>query len=453
MISKWLGRLSLLLAFISGSHAADEDAILVLVGDQHSAYSRTAQLVAHVDRLIAENPGTPVGVLINGDIFEHGNVVARRSEGAIDLAMLTALARRAPTVVNLGNHEPEFHDVPTTLDRLRATGVTVVGNLVERGTGQLFAPASVRLALGKTELVIVGVTTDILAQYRAAVRPQLELFAPETWARERFPELLAGEHAKVVMSHAGLRLDRGMLPFIPDGTLIAGAHDHAQFVAHVGRTAYVHSGSWNSHISVARLTHSPQGSTWAVEQRPITDEDPADAALAALVERLESQHLNAEDLHPVGLAKKALPRVEAAQHVVRALQRAAEVDAAFIGNTTFGDGLPAGSVSRYAFDACVRFDGTIWVAEVSGQQLAVWLRAANPRAETPLEERQGEFQFAAGPSSIDMARTYRVATNDWGVRNRDRYFGSLDIAFTERPELRLKSIAMEALSRGEFRSE
>eukprot|EP01035_Chromulina_nebulosa_P050344 gene50344-68449_t len=113
--------------FAALATAAEPPAAIVLVaGDMHSAYERTAQFVALVDRVRAENPGVPVAVLIAGDTFELGNAVAQRSAGAIEFAMCAALASRVPTVVTLGNHEPEFHGVAETVAKLTAAGVTVL---------------------------------------------------------------------------------------------------------------------------------------------------------------------------------------------------------------------------------------------------------------------------------------------------------------------------------------
>jgi 2',3'-cyclic-nucleotide 2'-phosphodiesterase (5'-nucleotidase family) len=170
--------------------------------------------------------------------------------------------------------------------------------------------------------------------------------------------------------------------------------------------------------------------------------------MAALIRETESRHLTAEDLRPIGRSSGALSRTEAADRVVRAVRRAAGVDAAFIGNTTFGDGLPAGEISRFALDACVRFDGTIWVGEVSGTRLQRLMSESNQEADTPFVERRGEFQFADGPAEIVAERRYRIATSDWGVRNRERYFGAEEIAFVEKPELRLKAIVSTALASG-----
>lgn len=422
------------------------DALFVVIGDQHSAYARTAQFVAQIDRIKTENPDTPIAVLIDGDTFEQGNVIARRSEGAIDLAMFSALSRRASTVLNLGNHEPEFADVAATVARVNATGVTVIGNLRDRSTGALFAPAATELHLGSIHVVIAGVTTDILAQYRAAVRPSLDLAAPEVWAREKFPELLAVAPVKIVLSHAGLRLDRAMLPFVPEGTLFAGAHDHTQFVEQLGRTWYFQSGSWNGHISIVKLTLNGGQPSWTIEQRPIRDNDPADPELARVIATTESRLLTPEDMKPIGFSKTAQTRAEAAAYVVHAVREKAGADAAFIGNTTFGDGLPQGVISQMALDACVRFDGAISVGQVTGAHLRRLLREANQGPETPFSERQGEFSFASGPEKIIDDRLYAIATNDWGVRNRERYFGAEEITFVEKPELRLKAVAAAALA-------
>ena len=122
------------------------------------------------------------------------------------------------------------------------------------------------------------------------------------------------------------------------------------------------------------------------------------------------------------------------------------MDAAFIGNTTFGAGLPAGGVTRAEFDSCVRFDGTICTAEVSGGRLQQLLAAANQGPDTPFEQRHGEFCFAAGPGAIDPAKTYRIATTDWGMKNSARYFGEPVIAWSELPTLKVKVAVLAGLA-------
>ena len=455
--------------------AAEPEALLIIAGDQHSAYERTAQVVATVDRLKAEHPGLPLAILLNGDTLEYGNVVARRSAGAVDFAMFAALARRAPTIVNTGNHEPDYFDLTETVARLQATGVTVVSNITNRATGEPFAPASAKIKLGRAEAVVVGVATDNLATYRVAVRPALDLADPVVWAQRNFPKLWEVERLdpkarndsrsvekrvegnalhpghpaplRIVLSHAGLKADREMLPLVPAGTLFAGAHDHQRFVHQFDRGVYVHSGSWNEYLTLAWLHRDAAGAPrWVVEQVRVANDDPADPELAALIRETRQRHLTPEDTAVVGHLPAALGPADAAQFVVNALRTVAGVDAAFIGNTTFGAGLPAGDVTREEFDACVRFDGTIFTAGVDGVRLQKLLAAANPGPDTPFGLRQGEFSFAAGPDIIDPKKTYRIATSDWGARNTARYFGAPAIMWQEQPALKLKTAVLPALA-------
>ncbi len=437
----------LLLAVISAAQAAGPEALVILAGDQHSAYERTAQVVAAVDRLKAAHPGLPLAILLNGDTLEHGNIVARRSAGAVDFAMFAALARRAPTIVNVGNHEPEFYDLTETIARVRATGVTVVCNINDRTTGQPFAPAAAKLRLGRDEFNVVGLTTDNLATYRVAVRPALDLADPVAWAQRNFPVLLAGAAPAIVLSHAGIKADRGIMPLVPAGTLFAGAHDHQRFVHPFERGVYVHSGSWNEYLTLAWLYRDEAGRPhWVVEQVPVPADGPADAELAALIRETRAKHLTPEDTAVVAHLGGSLGPAEAARMVVGALREAAGVDAAFVGNTTFGAGLPAGGVTREEFDACVRFDGTIFTAEVDGARLRQLMAAANLGPATPFELRRGEFSHAAGPAGIDPAKTYRLATTDWGAKNTARYFGEPAIIWREQAGLRLKAAVLGKLN-------
>jgi 2',3'-cyclic-nucleotide 2'-phosphodiesterase (5'-nucleotidase family) len=436
---------SLVLTVARGETPAGVEALLVIVGDQHSAYERTAQVVAWIDRLRTENPRLPMAVLIDGDVFELGNVVARRSAGAVDFAMLKAFAQRAPTVLNVGNHEPEFYELEDTLTRIRASGVNVISNIASRATGSPFVPASTRLKLGDREAVIVGLTTDHLATFREAVRPSLTLADPAVWGRENFPRLLSDAPVKIVLSHAGLPADRSLLPLVPQGTLFAGAHDHLRFVHREGRTVYVHSGSWNESLTLAYLRVDSSGVSWEVRQQRIEIADPTDPAIASLIRDTRAKSLTAEDLAVIGRSPQALSPDEAARFAVRAVRVAAGVDAALVGHTTFGAGLPAGDVTRVDLDACVRFDGAICTAEVTGAQLQSMLAAANENADTAFAQRHGDYLVADGPSVIDPARRYKIATSDWIARNPRLYLGSADIALKEQPGLRLKAIVSQAL--------
>ena len=423
------------------------DAIVLIAGDLHSAYDRTAQFLAHVDRLRTENLGVPVAVLINGDTFELGNAVAKRSAGTVEFALFTALAARVPTVVNLGNHEPEFHAVAETVAKIQATGAIVLaGNVLNPSSRQPYAPATTRLKLGAREAVVVGLTTDRLATFRVAVRPELDLADPVGWAQQHLPALLRAAPLPIVLAHTGLKADRAILPLVPDGTLFAGAHDHLRFVHREGRTVYVHSGSWTEFISIARLRVTAAGPTWSVEQQRIAPDDPADKTLAALIRVTIEQNLTTEETAVVGRTSRALGPTEAARFAVEAARRAAGADCALVGATTFGAGLPAGEVSRFALDACVRFDGSLFTAEVDGAWLQQLLARCNQGPDTPWANRAGENLVAAAPAEIIPGRRYRFVTTDWVAKNAKNYLGENPPTLVEQPALKLKGAVMRALN-------
>jgi 2',3'-cyclic-nucleotide 2'-phosphodiesterase (5'-nucleotidase family) len=267
------------------------------------------------------------------------------------------------------------------------------------------------------------------------------------WAEQNFLSFLKPAELRIVLSHAGIKADRGMFRLVPPGTLFAGAHDHQRFVHPFDGSMYVHSGSWNEYLSLAWLCRDDTGAPrWVVEQLKIATDGPADPELTALIRETKTKYLTAEDTAVVGSAVQAMTTAEAAKFAAGALRAAAEVDAAFIGNTTFGAGLPAGAVTRTEFDSCVRFDGTIFTAEVDGARLSQLLVAANLGPDTPFELRHGEFSFAAGPAAVDPAKTYRIATTDWGAKNTARYFGEPAIAWREHPALKLKAAVLARLA-------
>ncbi len=416
------------------------EALVLIIADQHSAYERTAQFVALVDQLKVDHPGLPLAILLDGDTFESGNVIARRSAGAVEFAMFAALARCAPTVLNLGNHEPEFYDLSETVRRIESTGVKVIGNIIDHSSGRPFVPATIQLKLGIATATIVGLTTDHLSTYRVAVRPSLDLANPIVWAKQNFPVMLGRAELPIVMSHAGLNADREMLSLVPDGTLFAGAHDHLRFIHPMGRGIYVHSGSWNEYLTLAWLYRDSSGRPrWKVEQRAISRDGAANSELAAVIRATRLKYLTPEDTVIVAQSPQAMSPSEAARFVTQIVAASAGADVAFIGNTTFGGGLPAGPISRIDFDACVRFDGTIYTAEVDGRRLETLLANANQGVDTAFEKRRGEYLVADGPRMIDPTKRYRIATNDWGARNSANYFGSPAIEWHESDGPKLKA--------------
>lgn len=412
-------------------------ALFVVFSDTHSAHDRYPAIVAAVDRLRAENPRVPLAVLFNGDLFERGNVVALRGEGRADLALVRALARRAPVVFNLGNHEGALFDVEETVRLLQAAGATVVSNVTAARDGRAVAAPAAHLELAGVPVAVAGLATDDLSTYRAAVRDSLRIPDGPPYAAEHLGRLLGGAAVRVVLSHEGTLDDRRMLAGTEDGSLVIGGHDHLRYTHRQGRTLYLHTGSWGEALHLVGVMDGPGGIELVHREVPITPDSLVDAELAGIVAAEQRAHLAGEDRAVVGWTRRALPFREAALLAAAAVRDAAGADVGLIGNTTFGTGLPAGPVSRFRFDAFVRFDGELVRARTDGATLRAILRRANQFDETPFAGRTGEYVVASPVGPLDPARGYTVATVDWVRLHAVRYLGTtLDFAPVGGPGLK-----------------
>ena len=414
----------------------------IVIADLHSAYDHLGQLLAAIETHVA-TASRPCVVLFNGDLFEVGNVVAKRSSGAIDWAFLKALADIAPTVFNLGNHEPDLdNDLAHFVTRAGDLGITVLTNIIDVRTGAGYAPTSASLEVGAQTVTIAACATDNLFTYPKPTRAQLSIPRPAEWAAASLPGLLKAGGINVMLSHAGVVADKAILPLLPDGTLFVGGHDHLNLVHAEGNTRYLHTGSWSEALTVA--TVAGPGAPAEIRRIGIDPAAPASDRLAGLIADVLAQHLTKDDLAPVGRADAARTTDEAGLFAAASLAAAVGADVGFIGHTTFGAGLPKGPVSRYAFDACVRFEGKLMTAEVDAATLAAILARCNQFGDFPFAARTGDYLYAAAPNG-DKAR-YRLVCNDWSATNQRTYFGRDDLAFTEVPDRSVKATVIAALA-------
>lgn len=422
--------------------AAQEGVVrLIVLSDLHSAYERSAQLFAAVESEI-EAATTPVAILINGDVIELGNVVTVRSQAAIDWALLERFAALAPTVLNIGNHEPDIdNDLAHVITKATERGIDVVSNIIDKRTGKPYAPASLTLNLDDLPVGIVGIATAAINTYPAPTRELIDIPDPAQWARENLPGLLDTQDIKVVLSHAGITPDREILPIVPDGTLIVGGHDHVVLDHQQGATCYVHTGSWSSLFTVVEINAA---GVLSVARREVDLNAPGDDDLARLIDGVLGEHLTDEERASIGISENALSLADSARFTAAAMASAAGGDIGFIGHTTFGTGFPKGDVSLYGFNSIVRFNGTLKSAEVSREVLEEILARANQDGDIPLERRTGDFLYAA-PADLPQKESYRIVTNDWSALNQANYFGRDDLAFEDVPGLEVKPLVIEAL--------
>lgn len=413
---------------------------VLAVSDMHSAYERTAQLLAAFETEVHANP-VPHVIAIDGDIFEHGNVVAARSGGVIDWAFLGALPAIAPTVFNLGNHDNDLTpDLADVVARLKGLGIQVVSTIGDTRTGSGYADPSATLPFGRRSLRVVGLATNALTTYSKASREHLSIPVAADWASANLAGAVADADLVMVMSHAGVTADRDILPLLPDGSLMIGGHNHLLFQHRQRRSAYVHTGSWTAAYTVAEFLSD--GSVTA-QSRAVARDAPASPALADLIAATLAANLTDEERTILGSSPRALSLGDTGRRVAAALAQAARADAGFIGHTTLGTSVPAGPVSRYDFDSVVRFDGKLMVATVSRAELERVMARANQDRAMPLADRSGDFLYAAVVSP--KADQVRIATTDWCATNQGEYFGVTDLRFEAIAERTVKGAAAAAL--------
>lgn len=415
----------------------------IVISDLHSAYERIGQLLAAIETRIAADKAPHI-ILLNGDLFELGNAVATRSAGEIEWTFLAALAKLAPTVINIGNHEPDIdNDLANFVSRAQALGITVLSNIIDKRSGNPYAPSSAAVKAGERAVIVAGLATNAINTYPKATREMLDIPQPVEWAKANLPEIVKADAINIVLSHAGVVADRDILPVLPDGTLLVGGHDHLNFVHEEGATRYVHTGSWCTSMTVATITGP--GKAAAIETVTIDRDAPASPALKTLIEQTLEKHLTAEEREVVGKAAKAMTVDEAGRHVAHLIVAKTGADVGFIGHTSFGAGLPAGDIRRYDFNASLRFDGKLMVTEVDSETLVQILNRCNQDSNIPLAARTGDYLYAM-PEKPEKKGRYKLVCNDWSATNQKSYFGRSDLAFIEVPDVKLKQTVLGGLS-------
>lgn len=421
-------------------------AVFLVLADTHSAHDRYPRIVSEVDRVLARYPGVPLLVLFNGDLFEGGDVVAQRGRGIADLDFLSALEARAPVVFNLGNHEGALFELPECVRLLETRGIRVVTN-VRGGPGAApLAPPAVTLPLGGRRATVVGMATNDLSTYRPAAREGITIPDGPDYAAERMTELLGDVDFRVVLSHEGTVDDRRALDSVPDGSLVIGGHDHLRYTYRRGRSLYLHTGWWAEEVALVTAHRDGDGIRWESERIETGAAGPRDPDLEAIVTRERATHLRAEDLEVIAGLAGPLSQRAAALAAMEALRRGADADVALMANTSFGAGLPAGEVTRYDFDAFVRFDGVLHVAEVDAAGLRRILARANQFDDVRFTERTGEFVVASTPPPLEPSRRYRLATDAWVPLNALRYLGT-ELEFRPCGGRRIKELIAAELPR------
>ncbi len=444
IVKKLLSRLTLFLATLLVAAASfAQDAIFINVADTHSAYDAYPKIISAVWGIEATNPQADTYVVFNGDVFELGNTLASRNAGELDWEFLVRLNAIAPVIFNIGNHEFDFISYRRFLSEARARNIQVIGGIVDAEAGIPLQPAYVTVPAGPGSITVVGIATNQMSTYPAAMREAVQVPAPDRQIRN-VPANLPNLY---VLTHAGVAADRQIMQLLnPANTLVVvGGHDHLSLSTEYNGHLYQHNGFRGEYLRVVEATAVAEG--WQVETRVVAvDALPGDIVFTDQVAEARQKLLEPADLETVGTVPATLSVRQAVDWATAALRDAVGADVALLNHTSFGSGLDAGELSRYRFNEFMRFDNDVMVAEIDSETMTTILSRANFDASTPLETLSGDFVYAS-PLTVEPGRTYRLVTSSWIAMdfNQKNFLGVEGIQFEKLDGVTTKGLLAQSL--------
>lgn len=428
---------------------AQPDLVIVNMADTHSAYDAYPAVLAGVQELARQYEAVELMFLFNGDLFELGNASAAKSAGEADWVFFERLAELGSVVINIGNHEFDFMSPQAFVDAAQAVGAQVIGTVTTVEDASL-VPVSTDLVVDQQRVRIVGVGTDQMNTYPAAIRESLVIPEPVAWLRANWQPVTEGADYTILASHAGLVSDLAMIDAIDrDAALlyVVGGHNHIVLREAIRGIDYMHNGFRGEQFNVTELTFTDQG-VEAIYRDVITAEIGAvDTEMASVIEQVREQYLDADDLAVVGTVPRDMTVTEAALWAVETVRVATDADLALLNHTTFGSGLLAGPLARYRFDQFARFDNDIMRATVDAQTLRTILAGANQHRSDDVRSRTGDFLYT-GPIDVIDGRSYDIVTSNWVAFdfNQARYLGTT-VDFEQVPGITFKQLLVDELNR------
>jgi len=427
---------------------ATPDLVIVNMADTHSAYDAYPTVLAGVRELSMEYGGRDLVFLFNGDIFELGNATATKSQGIVDMAFVRALKNYGTVVINIGNHEFDFVTPEQFVNGAEEAGAIVIGTVATTDDAEL-TPVSTDIRVAGRTVRIVGIGTDQINTYPSGIRESLVIPEPVAWTGANWERVTRGADYSIMATHAGLVADLAMIEEVAgdDSILyVVGSHDHIVVRESVRGVDYMHNGFRGERFNVTEVFFTPLGAYTRYRDVVTADIDGEDAALAALIEEVRADYLDAEDLAVIGTVPRDMTVLEAAMWSVETVRAATGADAAFLNHTSFGSGLVAGPFTKYRFDQFMRFDNDVMRATVDAETMRTILAHANQHEMDDLYDRSGDFLYTGGLEVRD-GRSYEIVTSSWVALdfNQMRYLGTT-VEFEQIPDITTKGLLIEALN-------
>jgi 5'-nucleotidase / UDP-sugar diphosphatase len=436
----------------SQTPSAAASALIFNMADMHSGYDNYPKLLHNIDVAAQQKPEAALIFVINGDFFEAGSVVASRSKGMLDMAFLKALRGRGEVIFNIGNHDFDVLEMNDFIQQAQDSGIRVIGTFASQQLQRALPPYT-DLSLGERRLRFIGVDTDHHATFPASLRDTLTIPNPLTWLTQHYEALAADADDTVLLSHAGLQVDKSILAWLAQQNktplYVLGAHDHLSLQTKVENIPYLHTTFKGQRLVLVAVDATPKTTKMTISTLLTEAEQAVDEAFAALIVEQRAKFLTPSDTQIVGGVAVALTLQEAVDWTLDTMLQFTAADVALFNHSSFGSGLTTGPLPRYRFDQFMRFENKLMVANVDGTTLNKILAKANQQALNDIEKMSGDFVYA-NIISPELGKTYRIVTTDWvaSPTHQMDYLG-VNVDFQAVPNISIKSLLLQTLAKSD----
>lgn len=248
---------------------------------------------------------------------------------------------------------------------------------------------------------------------------------PVSAARQAVRELREKERvdAIVMIGHQQTAADYALARAVPGIDVIFGSHSHHKQEATQipgTTTLFISPFQYLTYISRVELVFDGRKLTGATGRLvPVDASMPEDKTVAARVARMQKELERDPEYRqlfaPIGTADHAMSVEELARHVIDTMRSAAKADVALSTASSFRQPLAAGPVSMEVLRASMPYDNEIFVAEMTGAELAKVVAVSDARSGSD------SVAYMVGAQQLEPEKRYRVATTDYLARVASGY--------------------------------
>ena len=351
-------------------------------------------------------------VFSGGDMINKGSPAWSDKYGCSEWPWFNGLV----DAMAFGNHDADYGREPFEACRAQLRYPLLSANTAGMQRTAVFTVKGIR----------IGVFAVAGSDFPQLVKAAAFTFGdPIAAAREAVRELRDKEKADAVImiGHQSTESDYALARAVPGIDVIFGSHSHhKQDATQIAGTTtlFISPSQYLTYISRVELLFDGHKLTGASGRLIAVDATlPEDKTIAKRVLAMQAE-LSRDPQYrqlfaPIGNMQQALRVDEVARQVIDTMRSAVKADVALSTASSFRQPLPAGTMTMELLRAAMPYDNEIFVAEMTGAELAKVIAVSDSRAGSD------SVAYIVGAQKLDPAKTYRVATTDYLARVASGY--------------------------------